>query len=394
MKKIILLTFLLFPPLIFSQENRFNLPSQKNSMGELSFMVDDPLSDAFLYVSKIGLNKENTIFFAPGYNPTKNIGEADQYKNEHDFNVTQVPVGILLGKSAFKLGIAAGFYQIKGQYNTSATGEVYKSTEYSKSRPIQITTGYIFDNFCIGAGYYNSYKEIEYHGLKYQEIMFGAGISFDGSNNIYFDYSHKKIGQNIIKSINSYRIEYKHILSEQFIAGVLGSMRTVNYLGPLSKYYSAASGILYNFDKWQAAFELGYEHNIFTPANAEYEDYFRLEESDLINMDFFFSSTGKETANNWNTKLGIKYSFSDNLDIASGIVYYYKNSTKHLDLSTNTYNPTINDIGLTLGIDYKYSHFNFAYNFAYHYVKERGTSIGLNTHCTSLCHAFLVSYSF
>lgn len=363
-------------------------------MGKLSFMVDDPLSDAFSYASKIGLNEENTGFFAPGYYPTKNTGEADRYKNERDFNVTQVPLGLLLGKSAFKLGIAAGFYQIKGQYNTSATGEVYQSTEYSKSRPVQIMAGYIFDNFSIGAGYYNSYKEMEYHNLKYQEIMFGAGIRFNGNDNIYFDYSHKRIGQYIIKSINSYRIEYKHILSEQFTAGVLGSMRTVNYLAPLSKYYSVASGILYNFNNWQFALELGYEHNIFTPSNAEFVDYFRLEESDLINMDFFFGSTGKETANNWKTKLGIKYSFSNNFNIASGIVYYYYNSTKHLDLSTSDFNPTINDIGLTLGIDYKYSRFNFTYNFAYHYAKEQGTSIGLNTHFTSLSHLFLISYNF
>ncbi|MDP4117195.1 MAG: hypothetical protein Q8903_13745 [Bacteroidota bacterium] len=392
--KNILLTLLLFTSFISAQENRFTLPSQKNSMGELSFMVDDPLSDAFLYASKIGLSDGNTVFFAPGYNPTKDIDEANQYKNEHDYNVTQIPIGIMLGKHTFKLGISAGFYQIKGQYNLTIPGESYQSIDYSKSRPIQIITGYVFNDFSIGAGYYNSYKEMEFQGLKYQEIMFGAGIKVDGSSNIYFDYSHKRIGQYFIKSINSYRIEYKNNLSRQLVAGFLGSVRTVNYLVPLSKYYSASAGIAYNFDKWLCALELGYEHNIFKPANGEFRDYFRIQENDLINMDFFFGNPSEETANNWKTKLGMKYSFSDNLDFTSGVIYCYNNSTRHSDISPNPFNLTINDFGITSGINYKYSCFSFVYNFAYHYAKERGNTTNLNTHFTSLNHLFLVSYNF
>jgi len=392
--KSILITLLLFTSFISAQENRFTLPSQKNSMGELSFMVDDPLSDAFLYASKIGLSDGNTVFFAPGYNPTKDIDEANQYKNEHDYNVTQIPIGIMLGKHTFKLGIVAGFYQIKGQYNLTIPGESYQSIDYSKSRPIQIITGYVFNDFSIGAGYYNSYKEMEFQGLKYQEIMVGAGTKIDGSNNIYFDYSHKRIGQYFIKSINSYRIEYKNNLSKQLVAGLLASVHTVNYLVPLSKYYSAAAGIVYNFDKWQFAGELCYEHNIFKPANGEFRDYFRIQENDLINMDFFFGSPSEETANNWKTKLGMKYSFSDNLDFTSGVIYCYNNSTRHSDISPNPFNLTINDFGITAGINYKYSCFSFVYNFAYHYAKERGNALSPNIHFTSLNHLFLVSYNF
>jgi hypothetical protein len=363
-------------------------------MGELSFMVDDQLSDAFLYVSKIGLNNGNMVFFAPCYNPTKDIDEANQYKNEHDYNVTQIPIGIMLGKHTFKLGIASGFYQIKGQYNLTIPGESYQSIDYSKSRPIQIITGYVFNDFSIGAGYYNSYKEMEFYGLKYQEIMLGAGVKINGSSNIYFDYSHKRIGQYFIKSINSYRIEYKNNLSKQLVAGLLGSVHTVNYLVPLSKYYSAAAGITYNFDKWLFALELGYEHNIFKPANGEFMDYFRIQESDLINMDFFFGSTGKETANNWKTNFGMKYSFSDNLDITAGVIYYYNNSTKFLDKNNSPFKSSINDYGITTGINYKYGCFNFVYNFTYHYAKKSGNSTSLDTHFESLNHLFLISYNF
>jgi len=398
-----LLALLLFTSFILAQENRFNLPSQKNSMGELSFMVDDPLSDAFLYPSQIGLNIVNTAFMGIDDNPTKE----DIYSVGSRFDEMQVPAGFVLGIGKLKIGLLAGYYDANVKYFTKAQNVLSELKGERYSTPIQLSVGYDFPGICIGASYYNSFKKIERFsaypllgtaGINYQKIMVGARYIVNSEKNISLDYSHQIIEHYALKSINTFRLDYRTKISRPFEIGLLGSIELGNFLYSVRENYSTGVGISYSRNKLIIAAELGFDHNIFCSTDNEFIDYFRIEETDAYYHNYPYTFSGDETSNNWAFKLGGKYMFTGNFEISAGMNYKYKESTISYVSGDALDNSKTDDYGITAGFHYQFNNFSINYGFVYHKVKYFNSILystyGEDAKMASNRHSLLITYNF
>jgi hypothetical protein len=345
-------------------------------MGELSFIVDDPLSDAFIYASKIGLNKQNTVFFAPGLT---NLHQAEIFWDRTDYELRYItastPAGVIIGLGDFTFGFATAALHIKHIYpmKDSISNAYSFSHNYYDVAEYQWFVGYRYGKLRLGISNYNDFHYDNYYYDNLNNILVGINYSFNDRSALSFDCSFSPYNE------DKYRIEFSTLIGGETKIAFIGEAADIDYCCSFNSLwsYTLGGGITSKFSSFILAGEIFY-----MPSALEYRDK---------NPD----SYRREINHNWEFKLGINYFIYNNFNISAGINYLVENrQLEYQDpiderVKDYSYSP-----GITAGLNYKLYNFNFKYIFVHHTYEPLLSDTDIKYKGLTNSHFLLISYDF
>lgn len=381
MKRLLLIIVLIIPYQInaqryFQYSEMASIPSVKTSMGELSFIIEDPLSDPFIYASKIGLSKQNTVFFAPGtINLHQNERVLDQRNYEYRYITVSTPAGLIIGLGDFTFGFVTEAMKIKYIFRQrdSTTGLYSFSHNYYNSAEYQWFAGFRYGKLSLGISNYNDFycEGISYYN--FDKIMVGLNYSFNTKSTLSFDCSFSKYNS------NNYRIEFSTLIGKETKIAFVGESADIDYCCSDNSLwsYTLGGGITSRFSNFLLAGEICYK-----PSAWEHNP----------NNPYYFI---RETNHNWEFKLGIDYFIYSNFNISAGINYLIENRQREYQnpiderVKDYSYSP-----GITTGLNYKLKNFDFKYIFIHHTYKPLLADTDIKHSGFNNGHFLLISYNF
>jgi len=360
----------------FQNAGDTKIPSQKMSMGELSFIIEDSLSDAFLYASKIGLNKQNTVFFAPtatNLHQTERVWDRQDY--EYRFITVSTPAGLIIGIGDFTLGFTTSTRQTKYVYPKQDTiSHSYSlSHYYNKATEYQWFAGYTYGKLQLGVSRYSDYFEDNQTLYSLHKLIIGATYSLNTKSTLSFDYSFSPYYS------TNYRLEFSTLIGKETKIAFIGESiyQSNRYYYNYLWNYTLGGGITSKFSNFLLACEICYKPEAWERYN---------------NIPSYYK---KEINHNWEFKLGVDCFIYSYFDISAGINYLIENRQQEyqnpIDERVKDYS---NSPGVTAGLNYKLKNFDFKYIFVHHTYEPLLTDAVSKDKGFNNNHFLFISYNF